>query len=604
MPRLPRPRSPRLPRLPRPRVPPPPRLPEVIQRIARAPAEAGRELWERWLDISIYTRRRLGLAAGVLAVIALVWFAAVPALPCGAPGGDTCSPADTAIDLVPDDALVYAHFNLDAGSGSYQAAQGLAAQMPTLAQQAIGRLTSVLPGPHGRALDFARDVGPWFGGEAALGILPAGRRSAQEVELLEVADSHGATEFADSLTGGHPRTATKDGVEIEIGPRGLATSLVGGFLAIGTTSGVRQVIDAHNAAGGARSLADDAGAGAARATLSGDRLADLYVSKAGIKRFVAAPGAALGGLAPVLDPGASAGAAAALIASDDGLELEMRSILDPARASKHPGAFSTLPAFEPTLAGSLPSDSLGYVGVGEPGRTIELLLRGTSASEAGLFPVIGDLVGSLKGLAAVDLSRDLLPSLGSEGAIAVGPVPGHGSTAPALTFIASGVDESRAAKALAVLQGPLAKALDPSSHAAFKKRRIADVTAYSLRVSPTVDLTYALVDSTLVVATDPSGIRAVAADEPRLSNADPFKAATAGLPGDVSALGYVNLGELITLGQRAGLAANPAYETFAPELARLQALGIAVQGSSQELATDVRLVVGPVAVSSSGSSPD
>ena len=232
-----------------------------FERIARAPAEAGRELWERWLGLSIYTRRRLGLAAGVLAVIALVWFAAVPALPCGAPGGDTCSPADTAIDLVPDDALVYAHFNPDAGSGSYQAAQGLAAQMPTLAQQAIGRLTSVLPGPHGRALDFARDVGPWFGGEAALGILPAGRRSAQEVELLEVADSHGATEFADSLTGGHPRTATKDGVEIEIGPRGLATSLVGGFLAIGTTSGVRQVIDAHNAAGGARSLADDAGAG-------------------------------------------------------------------------------------------------------------------------------------------------------------------------------------------------------------------------------------------------------------------------------------------------------------------------------------------------------
>ena len=53
----------------------------------------------------------------------------------------------------------------------------------------------------------------------------------------------------------------------------------------------------------------------------------------------------------------------------------------------------------------------------------------------------------------------------------------------------------------------MAKALDPSGHAAaFKKRRIGDATAYSLRVSPTVDLTYALVDSTLVVATDPAGI--------------------------------------------------------------------------------------------------
>jgi hypothetical protein len=174
-----------------------------------------------------------------------------------------------------------------------------------------------------------------------------------------------------------------------------------------------------------------------------------------------------------------------------------------------------------------------------------------------------------------------------------------------LTFVAPVVDESRAAKALAVLQGPLAKALDPSGHGgAFKKRRIGDVTAYSLRVSPTVDVTYALVDSTLVIATDPSGVRAVMADGPRLDDADAFDQATAGLPGEVSVLGYLNLAELVSLVERAGLAANPAYQTFAPELRSLQALGIAVQGSSQELSTDVRLVVGQGAGGSGGSSTD
>ncbi len=56
-------------------------------------------------------------------------------------------------------------------------------------------------------------------------------------------------------------------------------------------------------------------------------------------------------------------------------------------------------------------------------------------------------------------------------------------------------------------------------------------------------------------------------------------------------LGYLNLGALIALAERAGLAANPAYATFAPEIRRLEALGIAVQGTSHQLSTDARLVV-------------
>ena len=41
--------------------------------------------------------------------LALVWSLAVPALPCEAPGGDRCPPADDAIQLVSEDALAYAH---------------------------------------------------------------------------------------------------------------------------------------------------------------------------------------------------------------------------------------------------------------------------------------------------------------------------------------------------------------------------------------------------------------------------------------------------------------------------------------------------------------
>ena len=65
-----------------------------------------------------------------------------------------------------------------------------------------------------------------------------------------------------------------------------------------------------------------------------------------------------------------------------------------------------------------------------------------------------------------------------------------------------------------------------------------------------------------------------------------------GFPSEVSMLGYLNLGGLIALGEQAGLAANPAYATFAPEIHRLQALGLAVHELRDELSTDARLVVG------------
>ena len=55
----------------------------------------------------------------------------------------------------------------------------------------------------------------------------------------------------------------------------------------------------------------------------------------------------------MINPGASEGAAAALVAGDDGLEVDIRSELDADRTKAHPGFFSAFPAFEPTLAASL-----------------------------------------------------------------------------------------------------------------------------------------------------------------------------------------------------------------------------------------------------------
>jgi uncharacterized protein DUF3352 len=555
------------------------------------PAAVGRGAQGFWFGLSVGTRRRLVASLGAVALIVLIWLIAIPALPCQAPGGDTCAPTDDAIGLVPDDALGYVHVNASPGTEQFEQAEQIASQVPELSTQVVDRLLSPLLGPRGSAPDFAREIQPWFGGEAALAIVPARGGGEQEVELLEASDTGGAQKFAESVTSGGPRTSSYRGVPVQVGRRGLASALVGGFLAIGTRSGVRDVIDAQSGATGTASLADDPAARDARDTLPDTRLADVYLSQTGIAKLVANPHGPLRTFAALISPGASRGMAAALVAGGDGLDLQVRSELDPSHAQKHPGFFSAFPLFEPTLASMLPADSLGYLGIADPGKTLGSLLEQARAREPGLSAAVGALTKRVKELGKVNLQRDLLPSLGGEAAFAMGTAPSSG--APFIMFVGTGIEGARATKALARLQGPIAKALNPTRQApVFGQHQVGDVTAYSLRVSPTVNLTYAIVGSTLVIATDPAGVEQIVARESTLDGTDLFREATHQLPGAASALGYLNLDGLISLGERAGLAQDPAYATFAPEIRKLQALGVAVQSSSDELATDLRLIVG------------
>jgi hypothetical protein len=604
------------------------RLADLGYAIGRAPVAAAERIKDLWLGLSIFTRRRLAVGLAAVVAIAVILVAAVPALPCQAPGGDACPPADDAIDLVPDDALAYLHVNADPATEQFTQATRIATQAPTISKQGIDQLLAQLPGPNGSQVDFARDLEPWFGGEAALAIVPAGAGAAQEVQLLEVSDEQGARKFADSIGAGKPQSTAYRGVQISVDRRGLATALVGSFLAIGRESGVRDMIDAQSGAKGTGSLAGDPDATAALDALPATRLADAYLSEDGIARLVANPRAPLATLASVINPGASRGVAAALVASPDGIDVDVRSELDPERAKAHPGFFSAFSSFTPTLAAVLPAGSLGYLGFGDPGSTLKSLLEQASVEEPGLAAAVGSLTKRVKQLGNVDLEKDLLPSLGDEAAFALQPTPsagalgagnggkhrgGKGSDSPAppgtppapegalsnsqtpfLEFIGAGIDAGAAGKALASLQEPIAKALNASSDGqapAFSEHKVGDATAQSLQLSPTVDLTYAISGSNLVIATNPAGVEQVATGDGGLDGAPLFDQATSGFPGTPSVLGYLDLGRLISLGEEAGLSQDPAYATFAPEIRTLRALGLAVQSSPDELSTDLRLVV-------------
>jgi hypothetical protein len=385
-------------------------------------------------------------------------------------------------------------------------------------------------------------------------------------------------------------------------------------------AGLRRVIDVETAAEGARSLASDPVAGGIRDRLPDHRIAEVYLSADGVADYVADSGASLSTLEPFVNARATGGSALALIAGTGDLELAIRSTLDPERSRAQPGFFGAFPGFEPALTAKLDDDTLGYLGIGDPERALKRLLTQASADAPGIAEGFADLSDEIAKLGKVDIEKDLLPSLGGETAFSLqpgperdggkdepergsAPVPGiEGGPAPSssdvpvpfLSALADEVDEKATKEALARLQGPIAEQLKQSDVQApvFNREEIEGVSAQSLRVSPTVNLTYALIDSLLVVATDPQGVAEVAAGEGGLDESERFEAATKDLTEeDPSALLYFNLAELVGIGERQGLSESPAYAQFADEVRRMLALGLAVRSSETALDTDARITV-------------
>ncbi len=592
-----------------------------MARLARVPRAAKSGLGRFWDSLTSPTRRRLVVAVlGAIALLVLLTIA-WPALPCDLPGGDACAPDDDAEELVPADTLAYVHLELDPDSDQFTSAAATAAELPGFSRQVVDNLVGQVPGPGGEPADFERDLAPWFGGQAAVALLPRGR-AAEQVQLLEEGDAELAAEFAAGISGRQAATTEYDGIEVRTGKGGLATASVQGFLVIGTQAGVRSVIDASTGADGATALADDSLAGEVRDELPGERFVTAYLSERGTRRLISSPRSPLAPLEPFVDVTATRGAAVSLGSAEDSIELAVRSELDPAQAEDRPGFFAAFPRFEPNLPDVLGSETLAYMGIADPATTVSSLLEQAAAESPALAAGVTAAAERLADLGEVDLEKDLLAAFGGETAIALqpgvddaeseddgpgpalpeglpsgpAPLPTGQESVPVIQFLAEGVDTQEARQALARLQGPISKALDPGialQAPVFETREVDGVELQILRLGPTLNLTYALLDGRLAVASQPSAVEQVISGDGGLADEDSFAAATDDLAADeeVSMLVFLDLAGLINLGERQGLAESAAYAELAPDLGRLDAAALAVDAQETAIATDLRLVI-------------
>jgi hypothetical protein len=534
-----------------------------------------------WWDRSIAFRRRAVAVLLVLGIYALIRFVSLPALPCEISPAEECPPGDDAIAFVPAEAYAYAHLNLDRDSDQFEQAADLAAELPHFAAIAQGTFRALGPG---EALDLGIDVYPWLGDEAAAAAVAGPAGAPLPLLVLAVGDEAGARAFATKVAGSPGAQSERRGVEVTSHDSGLASAEEDGFLLLGDPVAVRAAIDA--AAGDAASLAEADRARSLLDRLPDDKLADAYLSEDGIDRLLAGRGGVAAQLDTFTDFGASEGIAAAAVARDSGLEIDLRSDLDPSAVRASPSFFSAFPPFDPSLAGNFGADTLALLAVGDPSQTIEALLDQADAAVPGVAEGFDRLNRNLAADGGIDIEDDLLPVLTGEASIGVSPA----RPVPYVTTVFAGVDEARAREAVARLQSPLIAALDPARTGqapTFSSRQVDGVTVQSLRLGAGLHLAYAVFDGKLVVSTNPRGVEQAIQGGEDLAETDGYRAVASGAPDQVSALVFLNLDGLVQLAEPRGLA--EIVSDFSEDLARLRALGLTVRSRSDSLETELFL---------------
>jgi len=523
-------------------------------------------------------RRQAAVIVLVLVLYAVFRFVPVPGLPCEVSPAKSCVPTDHAIALVPIDAEAYLHIDLDPGSSQFSTARDLTSRLPHFGEIEQGIFSALGLGPR---LDLRSDVAPWIGDEAAFAELGGG--TPQPLVLLAVKDRKAAQSFLTKLGPGKPRLVKNGSAPFLAYRNGLAYADLHGFLALGPAPAVRAAIDTGR--GRSKALSDSVQASAVRDSLPDQRLADAYFSPPGTQQLLAGSGGLALQLDTFVDFGASDGIAAALFAHHNGLELQLHSALASTKGKANPTFFQAFPDFHPSLAGEFSPDTLLYLDIADPADTVRALLREAKGTAPGLVAAFNRVERQVR-RGGVDIEKGVLPALGNEAAI--GAV--SGPAGPYLTAVFKGVDEDRARVQMANLQAPLVAALAPGRTGqalSFDVKKLGDTVVRSVRISPTLNLAYAIFDGKLVVSTNPAGVRQAVQGGADLGGSDAFKAATSGASGGVSALVFFNLEGLVRRAEPLGL--GQIVGGFGADVAKLKALGLTVRSDEDELKTTLFL---------------
>ncbi len=471
--------------------------------------------------------------------------------------------------VVPRDALAYVDVSLDNGRPAVAGSLALGRRFPDfpLAGAAVqGRLGAILSAGH--SVDFGHEILPWVGNEAALALLNTNTSTAGSLIILDVTDRARARAFI------HAQGATPQGVvhrtQLYAYASGSELAFVSHYLVVGQDASVRSAIDV--AAGASPSLAASAVYQRATAGEPAGRVARAYASLAGVRRLLSPQGGVVGALGGLLYQPALQGVALSVSPTAGGARVLIASALDPALVKLN-GA-GTGP-FVPTLQNVVPDGSILMFDVRGLSRVAPGLLNaGTTAGVAG---GIGPLLSRLGvALAAEGVNvHQLADIFAGETAVAIVPR----ASSPTLVIVARTAHPTQVRSQLAQLEIPLAQLFKtsgagPGRVAQFKQSQVAGVTDHQVALANGLELNYAVFNGLVVLSTSSQGVAAVAQRTRTLAQDPGFRFALGKRPAGVTSLLYLDLREVLALGQQTGLISAATLGRLRPDLEAISSVGV------------------------------
>jgi len=463
----------------------------------------------------------LVLAGSVVLLVAILAIATADALRQPGPGGE-------AAELVPASALAFVRLSTDPNDAAAQRLLRIAPRIPGYPSLRDAALSAVSPAPG--AFDPRRDVRPWLGDEAAVALVDVGGGRFASLVLAQVRSQPRAEALLQRVAGSGAGVRYRGTVLRRFGANAAVFS--NGFLIAGPEAAVRRSVDV--AQGEAPSLAE---APNFEAALEDERQpVQGYLSPRGLRGYVRAQGGVAGAVASIIDTPKLEGVGAALGADLRRLTVHGRVL----------GAAG--PAVRPRLLDDVPAGAVAMLA----GPSFAAAVQ--AAQRAGGAAALDTVRTTLQAASSLDLERDLLGRLQGEYTAWIEPGP----AAPVVTLAARTSDAAGMREVLARLQDPLARALAGGQGAppSFQAVTLAGADAFTLDVADGFAPTYAVTGDTVVVSTSPAGLEHARARTPRLRAARGFRAAVPRIPPKIESLGFVDVRQLLVLGEQTGLTAD------------------------------------------------
>ena len=532
---------------------------------------------------ALHRRRRLVALLAALLLIALAIF--VTAVLSGT-GGAT-PPAVGAASVVPADALAYVHLSTDQSRAAVTQTVALDRRLPgfySLTGSVVDRLDAILGG--GATLNYARDVRPWIGKEAALALLDTTSSSAGSLIVLDVRDRARAQALLRRT--GATAAGSYRGIAIEGYRTGTELAFVKHYLVLGQDASVRSAIDV--ATKSAPSLAGTPAYDEAAAGEPDDRVLDAYVSAAGVRRVLQSATGPLGALGALLSQPATTATTISVSPASGGVRVRVHGALS-AGLLKLTGQPQQ---FEPKLPDLLPTGSMVLVDAARLDTAAPRILDalGSLGIADRVQPLLARL-GSALSAQSVHLGN-VLDLLHGEAAVAL--IPGAAGAGPAPTIVARVSNQAQARQTLANLEVPLqqlfpAPGSGPGQEAEWNDEQVAGVTVHELGVTPGLQLDYAVFDGLAVASTSPDAIGAIARHADPLSADSGYRTAVGDQAKRVTSLVSIDFSQLLSLAEQTGLAHGASVGAIGPDLARIRAVGLTSAAGENDTTAELFLQI-------------